>query len=185
MGSTAAATPIQAAYLVVALLMSLAVSAIDKKFGRRKTMMIGAAFYIISKIWFVITPNNPAAMYFNAAGTGVGVSIIYVMFNTNRNNIVDLVEDTEGRRLDSMVSTVDNLAAKLSQSLVTWLIGFALGKAGFDAANAVQPTIVKNTLNFMLGWAPLILGILMFLVVRGFTIEDDIKELNERRKQVH
>ena len=182
LGSTASATPIQAAYLVVSLGMTFVVGIIDRKFGRRKCMMIGAAFYIISKIWFIIDPSNPASMYFNAAATGVGVSISFVMFNTNRNNIVDLVEDREGKRLDSMVATVDNLAAKLTQSLVTWLMGLFLAHAGFDAALTVQPDTVEGALTFLLGWAPMIFGVIMLLTVSGFKIENEINDLNSRRR---
>lgn len=184
LGSTAAATPIQAAYLVVSLGMTFVVGIIDRKFGRRKTMMIGAAFYIISKIWFIIDPSNPASMYVNAAATGVGVSISFVMFNTNRNNIVDLVEDREGKRLDSMVATVDNLVAKLAQSLVTWFMGIFLAHAGFDAALAVQPESVKGALTFLLGWAPMIIGAIMLINVTGFKIEKEFNELKQRRQQI-
>ena len=101
--------------------MSVFVSTIDKRLGRRKTMMFGTLFYIVGKIWFIFDPTNKIALYVNAAGVAIGVAISFVMFNTNRNNIVDLIEAKEGHRLDSMVSTVDNLAAKLAPVSYTHL----------------------------------------------------------------
>ncbi|MBQ3338159.1 MAG: MFS transporter, partial [Atopobiaceae bacterium] len=95
LGSTAAATSIQASYLVVSLIMSVLVVPIDRALGRRRTMILGAVMLILSKIWFIIQPSNVIALYVNAAVTGVGVAIAFVMFNTNRNNIVDLVEAKE------------------------------------------------------------------------------------------
>jgi len=83
-----------------------------------------------------------------------------------------------------MVSTVDNLAAKLAQSLVTWLIGVSLAGSGYDAELAVQPPAVITTLNVLLGIVPMIFGIAMFFVVRGFKIEEEIKELNEKRMKI-
>ena len=182
LGSTAAATSIQAAYLVVSLIMSVLVVPIDRALGRRRTMILGAVMLILSKIWFILQPSNVIALYVNAAVTGVGVAIAFVMFNTNRNNIVDLVEAKEGRRLDSMVSTVDNLAAKLSQSGVTWAIGALLASAGFNADLPVQPAAVVPALNFLLGWAPLIFAVIMLIVVWRFRIEEEVADLAAKRE---
>lgn len=184
LGSTAAATPIQAVYLAVSLSMSLLVGPIDRALGRRRTMIAGALFLIASKIWFILDPASIAALYANAAVTGMGVSITFIMMNTNRNNIVDLVEAKEGRRLDSMVSTVDNLAAKLSQSGVTWMIGALLARAGFDASLPAQPAAVVPTLNFLLGWAPLIFAAIMLIVVWRFHIEEEVAELASKREEL-
>lgn len=182
LGSTAAATSIQAAYLVVSLIMSVLVGPIDRALGRRRTMILGAVMLILSKIWFILQPSNVIALYVNAAVTGVGVAIAFVMFNTNRNNIVDLVEAKEGRRLDSMVSTVDNLMAKLSQSGVTWFIGFWLASAGFNADLPAQPATVVPALNFLLGWAPLIFAVIMLIVVWRFRIEEEVADLAAKRE---
>ena len=182
LGSTAAATSIQAAYLVVSLIMSVLVGPIDRALGRRRTMILGAIMLILSKVWFILQPSNVIALYVNAAVTGVGVAIAFVMFNTNRNNIVDLVEAKEGRRLDSMVSTVDNLAAKLSQSGVTWAIGALLASAGFNADLPAQPAAVVPALNFLLGWAPLIFAVIMLIVVWRFRIEEEVADLAAKRE---
>ena len=182
LGSTAAATSIQAAYLVVSLIMSVLVGPIDRALGRRRTMILGAIMLILSKVWFILQPSNVIALYVNAAVTGVGVAIAFVMFNTNRNNIVDLVEAKEGRRLDSMVSTVDNLMAKLSQSGVTWFIGFWLASAGFNADLPAQPAAVVPALNFLLGWAPLIFAVIMLIVVWRFRIEEEVADLASKRE---
>ena len=182
LGSTAAATSIQAAYLVVSLVMSVLVGPIDRALGRRRTMILGAIMLILSKVWFILQPSNVIALYVNAAVTGVGVAIAFVMFNTNRNNIVDLVEAKEGRRLDSMVSTVDNLAAKLSQSGVTWAIGALLASAGFNADLPAQPAAVVPALNFLLGWAPLIFAVIMLIVVWRFRIEEEVADLAAKRE---
>ena len=184
LGSTAAATSIQAAYLVVSLIMSVLVGPIDRALGRRRTMILGAIMLILSKVWFILQPSNVIALYVNAAVTGVGVAIAFVMFNTNRNNIVDLVEAKEGRRLDSMVSTVDNLMAKLSQSGVTWFIGFWLASAGFNADLPAQPAAVVPALNFLLGWAPLIFAVIMLIVVWRFRIEEEVADLAAKRERL-
>ena len=172
-GSTAMATPIQAVYLIFSVLSSFLVTPIDKKLGRRRTMMLVALVMVLGKIWFVINPFSMGAIYLNAVSVGFGATVAFVMFNTNRNNIVDIIERKNGRRLDSLVSTADNLSSKLAVALATQLIALWLKIAGFDASLALQPTKAISAINAMLGWVPMAVAAGMFIVVSGIRIEEE------------
>ncbi|MEG0913164.1 MAG: glycoside-pentoside-hexuronide (GPH):cation symporter [Oscillospiraceae bacterium] len=186
MGSTAAATIIQAAYLVASIGATLLVAPIDKRIGRKKTMILSAILFIVGKIWFIINPFSIGALYVNAITVGVSVAITFVMFNTNRNNIVDIIEWNDGRRLDSLVSTADNLAAKLATAAATQLIAISLSLSGFNAALPVQPTQAINTINALLGWIPMVVAFLMLIIVCFLNIEDDFKKMEtEKQKSLH
>ncbi|MDR2538936.1 MAG: MFS transporter, partial [Bifidobacteriaceae bacterium] len=173
MGSTGAATMVQAAYLVSSVLSSLIVGLVDRAIGRRFTMMAGAIVAILGKIWFVIDPFSAGAIYVNAVSVGISATFAFVLFNTNRNNIVDILEAQHGRRIDSMIATSDNLASKLATAGATIMISSSLEMAGFDAQLAVQPDAVISTINFMLGWAPLIASVIMLVTVYFLPIEKD------------
>ncbi len=173
LGSTAAATPIQAAYLGAYLLTSFIVGAADKKLGRRKTMMLGAFIAILGKIWFLIAPAAPGAIYVNAITVGCAVTFAFVLFNTNRNNIVDIIEADTGRRIDSMIASADNLAGKLAVAGATQLVAIFLSRAGYDANLATQPPAAIGVINFMLGWAPAALSLIMILTAYFLPIEKD------------
>ncbi|MDR3276839.1 MAG: glycoside-pentoside-hexuronide (GPH):cation symporter, partial [Treponema sp.] len=175
--STAAATPIQAAYLAASIVSSFFVGIIDKKLGRKKTMILGALVFIAGTVWFIIDPFSTYAIYVDAIGVGIAVTITFVMFNTNRNNIVDLIEWKDGRRLDSMVSTADNLASKLATAGATQLIAISLSVSGFDASLVDQPESAIKAINFMLGWAPCITAVIMLIVVCFHTVEADLKKM--------
>ncbi len=176
-GSTAAATAIQAAYLAASIGSSFLVSAIDRKLGRKKTMLAAAVLFILGKIWFVINPFSLGAIYVNAISVGIAVTITFVMFNTNRNNIVDIIEWQSGRRLDSMVSTADNLASKLAVAGATWLVTAALSAQGFNANLAVQPAGAIKTINAVLGWVPMVVATIMMVVIFFLNIEKDTKKM--------
>ena len=92
-------------------------------------MIAGALVQIIAKIPFILNPYSIVNVYINAIGVGIGATITFIMFNTNRNNISDLIEAENGRRLDTMISTGDGLAAKLAQALAAQLMTFSLAKA--------------------------------------------------------
>lgn len=184
MGSTGAATLIMAVYLVTAIVVTLLTGPIDKALGRKKMMMMAAFVMIIGKIWFVINPYSAGAIYVNAISFGIGITIAFIMFNTNRNNISDLVEWQSGRRIDSMVSTVDNLASKLATAGASLLMTSMLGAAGFDAALPVQPDTAIQTINALLGWVPLVISVLMLIVAYFLDIEKEMKDMHTAKSKV-
>ena len=182
-GSTAAATAIQAAYLAAALGSSFLVSAIDRLLGRKRTMLLAAAIFILGKIWFVINPFSLGAIYVNAISVGIAITITFVMFNTNRNNIVDIIEWQSGRRLDSLVSTADNLASKLAVAGATQLVAVALSVNGFDAKLTAQPVAAIHTINAILGWIPMLVAAVMMVVIFFLKIEEDTKKMLEEKAE--
>lgn len=180
-GSTAAATAIQAAYLVAALGSSFLVSAIDRLLGRKKTMLLAAALFILGKVWFVINPFSLGAIYVNAISVGIALTITFVMFNTNRNNIVDIIEWQSGRRLDSLVSTADNLASKLAVAGATQLVALSLSLNGFDAKLTAQPAGAIAAINAILGWIPMVVAAVMMVVILFLNIESDTNKMLEEK----
>lgn len=181
MGSTGAATMIQAVYLAVSILTTLLVGPLDKALGRKRTMLFGAAVLLLGKIWFIADPFSTGAVYLNAISVGVGLSIAFVMFNTNRNNIADLIEWQSGRRIDSLVSTGDNLASKLAQAGATQLLTLSLHLAGFGEALAVQPDSAVSTINALLGWVPGIVTLIMLAVLIVMDIEKDMDTMRKEK----
>ena len=181
MGSTAAATAIQAVYLVVSILTTLLVGPLDKRLGRKRTMLFGAAVLVLGKVWFVLDPFSQGAIYTNAVTVGIGLAIAFVMFNTNRNNIADLIEWRSGRRIDSLVSTGDNLAAKLAQAAATQLLALALHTAGFNEALPAQPEATIATINALLGWVPGLVTLAMLAVLLVMDIEGDMARMHREK----
>lgn len=177
MGSSAKATPILAVYLVVAILTSIFTPMVDSRIGRKNTMILGAVLQLAGKIPFIINPYSVASIYINALSVGLGSTITFVMFNTNRNNIADIVEWKNGRRIDSMVAAGDNLASKLAEAGAVQLMAFALSRAGFDEALKMnQTSATLQTICALLGWAPLIVSIIMLIVLIRMDIQKEMED---------
>ncbi|MDO5440411.1 MAG: MFS transporter [Erysipelotrichaceae bacterium] len=171
LGASSKATPIMAGYLVVAIISALTIGKIDKKLGRTKTMALAALVQVVTKIPFIINPFSIVNIYLNAAGVGFGGTVAFIMFNTNRNNITDIVEFKYGRRIDSMVATCDNLISKTAEALAVQAMGIFLAKAGMDAAlGASQPQSAISAICILLGWVPAVVS----LVMAVFAIKNDI-----------
>ncbi len=181
MGSTSAATMIQAAYLVTSIVTTVLTGAIDRALGRKRTMIFAALVLIAGKLWFILDPFSTGAIYTNAVTVGIGLSITFVMFNTNRNNIADLIEWQSGRRIDSLVSTGDNLAAKLAQAGATQLLTLALHLSGFDEGLSAQPASTVSTINALLGWVPALVTLAMLAVLFAMDIEKDMERMSAEK----
>ena len=180
-GSSSAATIIMALYLVVSVIFSVLSIPIDKKLGRRKTMISSAAVYIVGKIWFVLNPFSMGAILVNALSVAYAMTLAFVLFNTNRNNIADLIEWKNRRRIDSLVCTCDNLASKLSKAAANLMLTGALAAAGFNAELTVQPESAINTINALLGWVPMLISVAMLLIVFFHPIEEEMAAMRADR----
>lgn len=183
LGSSAKATPILAVYLVVSIIVSILTPKIDSLLGRKKTMYFAILIQIIGKIPFIINPYHELFVYINAFSVGVGATITFVMFNLNRNNIADIVEIQNGRRLDAMVSTGDTLASKIAEAAVVQLMTFALDASGFDEALLINQTLAtKTVICNLLGLIPCIVLVFMFITIKVMDLDKEKKEALEANK---
>lgn len=181
LGSSAAATPILAAYLVVSIIASFVSIPIDKALGRRKTMILATIIHMLGKIWFIFNPYTLSAVYVNAICVGFSIALAYVAFNTNRSTIADLLEQKSGQRIDGIVATSENFISKLSKAGVNLLMTTALSIAGFNADLSTQPAPAIHTLAALLGIVPLCVAALMLLVAIFHPIEKEMAELNQTK----
>ena len=181
-------TPIMAAYLVASILFSILTPSIDTKLGRKKTMVVAALLQVVGKIPFIFAPKNVITAYINAIFTGMGLTMTFILFNTNRSAISDIVEVQNGRRLDTMVSTGDNLVSKIAEAFVDKLFLVALAAAGFSAQLAdqglLQNEATQTTISALLGWIPALVGIFMMLFALGIDTDKEYKEALAQRDGV-
>ena len=182
LGSASAATPILAVFLVMSVVSTFLSIPIDKKLGRRKTMMLSAAVYMVGKIWFMLDPYSMGAIYVNGITVAFAMALAFVLFNTNRNNIADLVEWKNGRRIDSLVSTLDNLASKLAKAGANLLMTGALAAAGFNAELPAQPQTAIDTICALLGWVPMLVAAVMFVIVTFHPIEKEMAAMRSDKQ---
>ena len=181
LGSASSATTILAVYLVVSIIATVLSAPIDKALGRRKTMILSAAIYIVGKIWFIFQPASIGAIYVNSITVAISMSLAFVLFNTNRNNIADLIEHNTGRRIDSLVSTCDNLACKLAKAGANLLMTGALASAGFNAELPTQPEAAIHTIYALLGWVPAIIAVAMLVIVFFHPIEKEMAAIKKEK----
>jgi len=110
------ATPILAFYLVIAILTSIFGPTIDKKLGRKKLSLLSIAVTIVGIVPFIFAPYSIVTICILSACVGFGLTVTFIIFNTNRNNCADILEVQNGMRIDSLVAGGDNLITKLAEA---------------------------------------------------------------------
>ena len=184
LGSSAKATPVLAVYLVVAVAVSALAPKIDSMLGRRRTTILACIIQIVGKIPFIINPYSMVNVIINAISMGIGGTLAFVVFNTNRNNISDVVEIINHRRLDTMVSMGDTLASKVAEALVGLAMTSAMAMAGFDEALKINQTdATRATICALLGWVPSIVLAVMAYFGYRIDIEKEKEEALAKRAE--
>lgn len=187
LNNSSLATPVMAVYLLFSIIFSIVTPKIDSLLGRKKTMAFAAIVQILGKIPFVLAPTNVATAYINAISAGIGLTMTFILMNTNRNNISDIVELQNGRRLDTMVSTGDNLASKIAEAAVDKLFLVALAASGFNAAlsenGGVQNAATQNTICALLGWIPAVVAVGLLLVSLTIDTQKEYQEVAAAAKE--
>ena len=174
-------TPILACYLVPALLTAIFIDKIDGKLGHKNTMIFGALIQVVGRIPFIFFPTSLVTVCLLAVVTGIGGTAAFIMFNTNRNNVADIVEFKFKRRIDSMVSTCDNLITKFAEAIAVWIMGLALTFSGYNADLGVnQPASAQSTIIALLGIVVLIVCAAMALFATRANVLEEYKQEKEK-----
>ena len=180
LNNSALATPVMAVYLVFSIIFSIITPKIDALLGRKKTMALAAILQIVGKIPFIIAPKSLVCMIINSAFVGMGLTMTFILMNVNRNNITDIIGAQNGRRLDTMVATGDNLAAKIAEAAVDKVFLVALAASGFNAALAEQGTVqsaaTQNTIVAMLGWIPALVALGLLIISQTIDTQKEYEE---------
>jgi len=180
LGSSALATPILAGYLVVAIVTSITAPKLDSKLGRKNTMLLAVAVIVAGKIPFIIAPESIVTVVINAVTVGFGSTIAFIMFNTNRNNITDVVAEQNHRRIDTLIAGGDNLISKLAEAAAIQLMGFVLSGVGFDSAESVQNAASITAIEAFLGWVPALITLAMIFFILKLDIPGELKAAQEK-----
>ena len=145
-------TLLNAAYMLVSMIAVVFSGKMVKKLGRNKSMSLGAFALIAGELFFVVMARQLVGGMVLVVVAGFSYTLFNISNSMYRAEIADEIEQTEGRRVDSMISNVTNFAVKCSGSLVTLMFGWILEFSGYDATLDVQPESAVNGIIFILGW---------------------------------
>lgn len=168
--------PISAMYIIGVLVSLPFVSKMFKKLGRVKMMTAAAAVIILGSAVFIGFSKAPFSAFVLCFCIGVGTEFLTVMLAINRADITDVIEKTDGKRLDGMIGNVSTFIQKLATALLTALLGFVLEASRYDATAATQPGSAIRAIVLIMGLGGLLSAIIIGFVSSRQCIDRELAE---------
>lgn len=124
----------------VAIVMLFVWSAVSKQRGKRVVYFMGMALWIIAQAGlFLLQPGQTALLFLLAGLAGVGVATAYLVPWSMLPDVIELDELQTGQRREGIFYAFMVLLQKIGLALALFLVGQALGAAGFIEATPGQP----------------------------------------------
>ncbi|MBD2091711.1 MFS transporter [Microcoleus sp. FACHB-1515] len=124
----------------VAIVMLFVWSAVSKQRGKRVVYFLGMALWIIAQAGlFLLRPGQTALLFLLAGLAGVGVATAYLVPWSMLPDVIELDELQTGQRREGIFYAFMVLLQKIGLALALFLVGQALGAAGFIEATPGQP----------------------------------------------
>ncbi len=179
----------------VAIIMLFVWGAISKRVGKKAVYFMGMSLWIIAQGGlFFLQPGQDGLMYVLAVMAGFGVSTAYLIPWSMLPDVIELDELQTGQRREGVFYAFMILLQKIALAIALFLVGQALGAAGFveKAPNQLilpdQPASALLAIRIAIGPLPtlfLIFGLILaylYPITREVHAEIVLK-LHERRLQ--
>jgi sugar (glycoside-pentoside-hexuronide) transporter len=158
-------------------------------FGNKNMFIISGICAMISGILSLAAKTNSALIILSAVFGGLTLSGVFANIWGCMPNVADYGEWKTGVRAPGLIYGLATFAIKLAVALSTYLVGWILNWANFDALLDMQS---EHTIQFIYkanGILPIIFGIIGIILILPYDltnekIEEIKKELSERRQVI-
>jgi GPH family glycoside/pentoside/hexuronide:cation symporter len=129
----------------VAIVMLFVWTAVSRRVGKRAVYFMGMSLWIIAQGGlFFLQPGQEVLLYMLAAMAGVGVATAYLVPWSMLPDVIELDELKTGQRREGVFYAFMVLLQKIGLAAALFLVGQALGAAGFIEKAANQPTLPQQ-----------------------------------------
>ncbi|MBD2459971.1 MFS transporter [Oscillatoria sp. FACHB-1407] len=185
--------PIALAVQGVAIVMLFVWSAVSKRQGKRTVYFLGMSLWIIAQGGlFFLQPGQTLLLYVLAAMAGVGVATAYLVPWSMLPDVIELDELRTGQRREGIFYAFLVFLQKISLFLALFIVGQALGQAGFVEATPgqsppPQPESAIEAIRWMIGPIPTVVLILGLVLAYFYPITREVHaeillKLRQRRE---
>ena len=84
-----------------------------------------------------------------------------------------------GIRAEAIYSALSGFTYKVAMGISAAVMGFILGFAKYDGAQAVQPASAHVAINFMFNLLPAIIGFVLFFTFKSIRVKEENQKLRE------
>jgi glycoside/pentoside/hexuronide:cation symporter, GPH family len=180
----------------VALIMLFVWSAVSRYRGKRTVYFLGMSLWIVTQVGlFFLQPGQVWLLYLLSAMAGGGVATAYLVPWSMLPDVIELDELRTGQRREGIFYAFFVFLQKMSLSLALWIVGQALGQAGFVEATPGQPPPPQpdsaiEAIRWMIGPIPTFILLAGVVLVYFYPITREVHaeillKLQQRRESKH
>lgn len=159
---------------------------LTRKLGLRNFTSL---FLLIGGIGMLLQYLAPTSVPMLALAMGlasIGSMPIMMMTNLVLVQCMKYTEWKKGKKIEGVIGAVNGVAQKVGKALGAIVVGFLLSVSGYNGQAAVQSASATTMIKFMYIGLPAILMLLAALIMRFYTLEKNMgqieKELKEREE---
>lgn len=154
---------------------------VSKKIGKKKTYIVGMAFWaVVMSLLYLLPPGTPfLVLVVLSFLAGIGVSTAHLIPWTMIIDCVDFDELKTGARREGMFTGFTLFLQKLASAIALFILGIFLNTFGY-VANMVQPKTSILAIKLLIGPIPGFLLLLSIIVSLFYPItREKYKEIRE------
>lgn len=181
---------ILSAFLLPPILGFLIAGLLMQRFNKKPLVIAAVVIgFVGSALSVVFGSDNLNMLLAGLAARGFAYSIIMGVCNTMAADTVEYGHWKTGVRSQGVLMSGKGLGDKLASGLVTGIIGWIMGAAGYDGTLAVQPESAVKAINALFLYIPFILLIIIVICLCFYNLDKlypkIMKELEEREAKLN
>ncbi|MGN1193110.1 MAG: MFS transporter [Dorea sp.] len=160
-----------------------------EKFGKKKTMYIGIFGQIIGSVLRGLAgmTQNVTLLIAGTIIAGIVTGCLAVPVSTLFADGIDYGEYKTNKRIEGMGSAITSFSQKISSGIAMASVGWVLNLTGYVANEIVQNSATNTGIITLFAWAPAVVLVIIFLVLRFVyqydKISDDVIQTLEARRK--
>ncbi|API92432.1 MFS transporter [Virgibacillus pantothenticus] len=163
----------------------LTISFVIKRFGRRRTIIIGLIALIASSLLMLFDSTSLVLIGISSVIRGLGFSPIMGTAYAMLADVIDYGEWKNGLRNEGLTFAGGTFATTVGTGAASGGVGLFLGANGYiSSMGATQPAAVYDAITFLFILAPAVLGVLLIILFYFYDLDTFYSKIvNDIRKR--
>ncbi len=167
--------------------MLLVLPALQKRFGKKRVMLLSVAIYIMGDLLIIVGSGSSACLLIGLIVTGLGMYGVFGTTFAMQPDVIDYSEYKKHKNISGTIAAMQGFFVKASMGLASAIVGLILRRGGY-VANAVQSQSALASIEAGFIWIPLVLCIAIAASMYFYHMDDIVPEmsqvLNKRRMEM-
>ena len=151
---------------------------LSNKFGTTKILRGAILIGAIGLLIRTVGGTSMVTLFIGSLFMGIGTMPISMMINTYLIDCMDYGEWKTGTRIEGMIASIANFASKVGNGVALGAVGLIMGIAGYDGLAETQTATANMAIIFLYNILPLILFIVMYILARGYKVDEVREQMN-------